>query len=591
MANLNDETKKNLGEEAPVAPEFIGKDPAAMTDPELIDAVKHTTGIDFGSEMVYRNDAERKLGQTPANYEEADAEEDAGSPPSPTATEKIPEDPPVVPGGSMFLTPEEAAKLGINTENGTQLDPEEAYRENVQKKVDQLRNAEREGYEKMESEAVRAEEERMKRLEATLSLPDDHPDKQKLLGDRKQMVADAQLDDTERRQADRTLEGVSGYDPEMLVPSYEMSDEEEDAATPKAEDKADPIPGDDDYGEFVRSLPLEHYIPTKTPVVTTKREPTVVEKVDDWNKKKNSQPLGDQAFFNAVAKFKKNNFGVKTIPLVNSGFFVDIVGSGVVDMQNMYMNVDKNTRMYDYQMEQMRVLIQNIVGTSPKINPNVLRDKIHYEDFDMIAYGHICATLDKVESVANCTECGKAFRMNGAPGELLLNMDELAEKAAQIRAADSIESVSLLSKYRVVNCVNGMTVTLGHPSYANGLGILNSFAAYYNNLPPLEANRFNSLLGTMRMIRKITLPNGIHTNSLLQIYEAIKLMTQEDLELVQHEISKMRKDVLKPKFGVREVRCPHCGKIVKNVEYEDLMNMLFFHTQLSGLLNEPMVQQ
>ncbi|MCM1531940.1 MAG: hypothetical protein NC114_06670 [Ruminococcus flavefaciens] len=591
MANLNDETKKAIGDES-VAPEIVGADLGAMSNPDLIKAVKETTGIDFSSNMVYRNAEEEKLGHTPADYSEADAAEDedseadAGS----SAAKKVESMFGEVPAGTTFMTPEEAAQLGIETQ-GTEINPEDAYKENVQKKVEQLRAAEREGYEAMEKAAVESEEERFKRLDATLNLPDDHPDKIKLLGDRKQMVADATLDEVDRRKADRVYEGIHGYDPEMLVPSYDMTEDEEKAETPTAEKEKDPDPGDDDYGEFIRNLPVEHYIPTDKPVVTTKREPTVVERVDDWSKRKNSQPLGDQAFANAVAKFKKNNFGVKTIPLVNSGFFVDIVGSGVVDMQNMYMNVDKNTRMYDYQMEQMRVLIQNIVGTSPKINPNVLRDKIHYDDFDMIAYGHICATLDKVESVANCTECGMAFRMNGSPTELLINMDELEERAAQIRASDSIESMSLLSKYRIVNCVNGMTVTLGHPSYANGLGILNSFAVYYNNMPPMEAKRFNSMLSTMRMIRKITLPNGIQTNSLLQIYEAIKLMTQEDLELVQHEIAKMRKDVLRPKFGVREVRCPHCGKIVKNIEYEDLMNMLFFHTQLSGLLNEKTVQQ
>lgn len=598
--NLNDATGKNFEkvDPAPAIP-ALGN-PEVMNDAQLIDAVKQTTGIDFSSEMVYRSPEEAAYGSTPANYEEMDAAEDVPpTPPTPVNTPK-----PItvndsmsddvvqsnIPGVGAMLSAEDAAKLGI-TGDGVKIDPEDAYKENVEKKVKQIRDAERQGYEAMESAAVQAEQERMDRLEATLALPDDHPDKIKLVGDRKAMSQPAQLTAKERREMDRIMEGVNGYDPSELVPGYTMDDAEITEETPKAEEKKDPVPEDDDYGEFIRSLPVSEFTPTQTPVIVTKRQPTINEITDDWTRKKNRQPLGDQAFTNAVAKFKRNHFGVKMVPLVNSGFFVDVVGTGVVDLQNLYMNVDPNTQMYEYQMEQMRVMIQNIVGATPRIDPNTLRDKIHFADAQMIAYGHICATLEKAESVTNCTECGMAFRTNGKPDELLMNMDKLAEKMELIRNASSIEENSLLNRYREITSVNGIIITLGHPSYANELGILNSFAAYYNHMTPQEANRFNSLLRTMYMIRKITLPNGVQTNSLYQIYEALKLISQEDLEMVQREVTKMYDEIIYPQFGIREVVCPHCGKIVKDVAYNDMLNMLFMHTQLSGYLNEPTDQR
>lgn len=579
--NLSDVTGKNF--EQPILGSEIG-DPAKMTDKELQNAIAATTGVDLTSRMVYRDAAEAKMGETPATYneldqvdDEAEREEDAVSA--------------AVPGVGSIMSPEEAAKLGISSEGGNVIDPEDSYRENMEKKVKQIREAEASGYQAMEDAAVQAEQERMDRLEATLALPDDHPDKIALLGDRKKAVETAERTERDRRESDRVLEGVGEYDPNDLIPGYTITDEEETAEVPKAEEPADPTPDDDDYGEFVRSLPVSEFTPTTTPVVVPKRTPAISEVPSDWNKKKNSQPLGDQAFLNAVAKFKKNNFGVVRVPLINSGFYIDVVGTGEVDLQNLYMNVDPDTQMYNYQMEQMRVLIQNVVGTTPKIDPTTLKDRIHYADFNMLAFAHVCATLDKAESVANCTHCGMAFRTNGKPSELLMNMDKLNEKAMLITNAATIDDYSLLSKYRRIVSSNGFIITLGHPSYANELGMLNSFVTYYNQMTSQEANRFSSLLHTMRMVRKIALPNGVQTNSLLQIYEALKLLNQEDLQLVQREISALYDEIIMPEFGIREVVCPHCGKVVKEVAYNDMLSLLFMHTQLNGYLHEKTEQQ
>lgn len=610
MANLSEATGKNIPEESGT-PTTPNKGPA--TGMSLEEAIKQTTGIDLSSTMVFASDKEREESMKPAAYRDdpdLDYAIEHGLPHpalqmgTPVEQTKVPEQTEEQPqkketkfedsmevvtsGGDTggFMSLEEAKSQGIDTTHGKVIRAEDAFQENLDKKVQRMKEAEKEYYEDMERVALESEEDRLARLEATFALPKDDPRRKALFGDNTNVIKDAEISEKERRQADKILTGIPGYDPEELVPSYTMTDDDEEKETPKAEEEKEPEPGDDDYAEFVRELPVSPFVPTENPIINWKREPTVEEVPSDWNKRRNSQPLGDQAFANAIAKFKKNRFGVVTVPLLNSGFTVDIVGSGVIDMQNMYMNVDRNTKMYDYQMEQMRILIQNIVGTTPKINPSVLRDKIHYADFQMIAFGHICATLSKLESVTNCTECGMAFRMNGAPSEQLLNMDELAERANMIRNATSIDEYSLLNKYRIIHTTGGITVTLGHPSYANELGILNSFSAYYNTMTPQEAYRFNSLLRTMYMIRKMVLPNGLQTNSLYQIYLGIKLMAQEDLELIQREISDMQNQIIRPKFGTREVVCPHCHKTVHDIESDDMLSMLFLHTQLSGYLNE-----
>ena len=115
--NLSDVTGKNF--EQPILGSEIG-DPAKMTDKELQNAIAATTGVDLTSRMVYRDAAEAKMGETPATYneldqvdDEAEREEDAVSA--------------AVPGVGSIMSPEEAAKLGISSEGGNVIDPEDSY--------------------------------------------------------------------------------------------------------------------------------------------------------------------------------------------------------------------------------------------------------------------------------------------------------------------------------------------------------------------------------------------------------------------------------------------------------------------------------
>ena len=548
---------------------------------ELVENIRETTGIDLSSEYITPERAE-EIKAARAAEKAAKAAALEGAP-----NTGLPTEPPTV-DGTRMMSVEEFRQMGGDT-TGERLTEEKAEQDAIRAHTERIKENEKADVEAMFDPVFASEEDRLKRLEATFALPKDDPRRKELFEGFKTdaQVAERSVTVEDVKESDRILKGVGGFDPDELMPSYTLDDKEADADTPKVEEKKEPTPDDDEeeYAEFVRNLPTATIEPFPDSPVTRTRMPQVNEVPSDWKKKKNSQMLGDQAFMNAVTRFKKERFGVVRAILPNSGFSVDVVGTGVVDMQDLYMNVSRHTKMYDYQMEQMRVLINNVVGTSPKVDPKILGTKIHYRDADMLAWAHICATLQTVEVVGNCTECGLAFRSTVDPRELLLNLDELAERRDMIDRADSIDDVSLMANYRVITSSDGMEITLGHPSFTNEFGILKNFVTYYNNMDPQTAYRFSSKLDTMYMIRKIILPNGIPANSLLQIFIALGMLSQEDMKLVDDEIEQMQKQIIRPKFGIRNARCPHCGKISGDIPYESMVNLLFMHTQVSEYLN------
>ena len=89
------------------------------------------------------------------------------------------------------------------------------------------------------------------------------------------------------------------------------------------------------------------------------------------------------------------------------------------------------------------------------------------------------------------------------------------------------------------------------------------------------------------MIRKIKLPDGTYANNIYQMYQALLIMSDVDLDVINKEATAMRDEIMVPKFGIKEARCPHCGKIIKDIPYESLLEMLFYHTTISSYLNNP----
>lgn len=389
----------------------------------------------------------------------------------------------------------------------------------------------------------------------------------------------------EARQSDNPE--VSPYE---LTPGYSDDDPDEtkdDSVSDQNEGKLDkdtpPDPGSEEYREYVRNLPVTDVEDDIESPLILIREPGV----SVIKKSGKNQVIGDQAFMNAITNFKKTTFGKMTVPMVNSGFRVDVVGTGVVDMQNLYMNISEGTSRYDYDIEKMKILIRNVVGTYPKIHSMDLGSMLHYRDYEMLSFAHVCATLKKVETLTNCTSCGQAFRMETDPTKLLLNRKEIYDQAMKIDNAPNIEACSLMTHYHEVDTAVGIRITLGHPSYAEYIRCITGFQSKLQELTPADQRRFSSMLPILIYVRKAELPIGTKSNNIYQHYLALGMLSSTDFDLVTAEVDKMNSEIIEPKYGIKEVRCPICGAVVKDIPYENLLDLLFIHTTVSGILSNP----
>lgn len=367
-----------------------------------------------------------------------------------------------------------------------------------------------------------------------------------------------------------------------FMPSYGADDDEikSDKETKMDETNAEEEV-EDEQTKYIRGLVNADTEPEGESAIEVKREQVITIKS---NRDKSGKVVGDQAFLNAINKFKKDNFRVVTVPMVNSGFMLDVVGSGAVDITMLYMGVDENTSIIDYELEKMKTIIKNVVGTSPRIDPMQLKNMIHYNDYQMMAYGHICATLNEIASVHTCTGCGKDFRITANPNELILNLDELKDKIDMIRNAKSIADISLLAINKKITTEDGYEVVIGHPSYIDMINLFTAVKSYTSKLSQSEALRFNRMTQLISMIRSFKLPNGLRANNAYQIYYGLNLLSDESYKLVTNEIVDFAKKAIIPKFGIKRVKCPHCGKINTDIPFDKLDDMIFFHTTVTRTL-------
>ena len=377
-------------------------------------------------------------------------------------------------------------------------------------------------------------------------------------------------------------------DVDDLLPSYYTSEEEEEMEaekeTPKADENEAPDVNDEAaYSEYIRNLEVAKVDPIDSVVRVVKNRQVDVVPAKD----KSGKFLGDQSFLNAINRFKRDNFTVISVPLVNSGFIADVVGTGEVDLTQLYTRVSEQTSRMDYDIEKMRTIIKNVVGTHPRIDAMQLRNKIHYRDFDMLAWGHICATLDTVEIVTNCDDCGKPFRITSSPRALLMNMDEMLKRQKEIEEADDINRYSLLVSNRKITTSNLFEITIGHPTYAEIIQQMGQLRKYATDgsFTQIETNRFINMADVLYQVRLIKLPNGVVTSNIHQVYHALNLLSEDDFKLVEDEIVDMRKEILEPKFGIAAVTCPHCGHAMHDIPYDGLDDLVFFHTMVSRMMN------
>ena len=395
----------------------------------------------------------------------------------------------------------------------------------------------------------------------------------------------------QQRVAERPFNPVAddadGSDTDDLIPSYGMDDidvedkPKADTPTPKKEeDDAPDIEDEAAYAEYIQGLEVASIEEGKTVVRTVKNRQLDTDTKDN----KSGKFIGDQSFMNSITRFKKDNFTVVSVPMVNSGFILDIVGTGGVDLTQLYTKVSRETSQMDYEIEKMKAVMKNVVGTHPRIDPMHLKKYIHYRDYNMMAWGHICATLDSVEIVANCDDCGKPFRITSSPRALLMNMDEILQRQAEIEAADDINRYSLLVSNRQIITSNMFEITIGHPNYAEIINQMGQLRKYAQQLGQIEAQHFIEKAQILYQIRQIKLPNGVITSNIYQTYLALTLLADDDYQMLVEEIDTMRKAIVEPKFGISTVKCPHCGHVLHDIPYENLDELVFFHTTVSRML-------
>lgn len=423
--------------------------------------------------------------------------------------------------------------------------------------------------------AVNDETQRLDRHDEALSDPDEV---ERITGNDAGNI----YTETKVPRSNRFIGSDSDYNVDDLLPSYD-NDEDQSASAP-SETKSDA--SEEEEAETDLSKELKTFevatVTTDFSIAKDVREKNV--KQVDSNRNKGPKIVQDQAFLNSIKKFKKDHYGVVSIPLVNSGFTISMVGTGVVDLTQLYTSVSDNITPMEYQIEQMRTMIRNVVSTNPRIDPNNLRNMIHFQDYSLMAFAHICATLDKVQTITNCVECGKPFRIEADPKSLILNMDKLKDPMERILNETSIEENSLLTKNNEFTSDDGFVVILGHPSYADIIRLYSEMKEYTKNMTTIESQSFNSMFSIFTLIREIKMPNGIKTSNTFQIYHALKLLKTEDMNVLGDIVKEMTSQIIVPKFGIQKVTCPHCGKVNTNIGYDSLQDMVFYHTQISGLL-------
>ena len=191
---------------------------------------------------------------------------------------------------------------------------------------------------------------------------------------------DATVRTTRRTEIDEG--GFASYatprvDPDDLVPSYDYEEEENEPSADGTESNEEERPtaeqSDSDYAKYIKNLEVSTVEEAEDPILITVKKKAKVEPVSSGRMSK-SKIVQDQAFLNAVNKFKRDNFRVVNVPLVNSGFSVDVVGTGPVDLTLLYRNIGQNTNDMEYELERMRTVLRNVVASHPQVDKNDLRN-------------------------------------------------------------------------------------------------------------------------------------------------------------------------------------------------------------------------
>lgn len=467
--------------------------------------------------------------------------------------------------GMIIMSPSE------NTEftGGQKIDDDYIMAEQS-RKVTELVNSKDDEILNLMEQAVTSEESRLETVPEVQEKADD--------------AAPSTESNIERNGVDSQYTDEGYLDTDDLVPMYSLEDAEEVDVEDKPEVISMPTNQEDSEEAFRRELKDMEIIDLPTsedPIVKLVRDRSAATITSVESQK--VKTLGDQAFLNAINKFKKDNFRTVQVPMINSGFTAEILGTGAVELTMLYSTVDEETSVIDYEIEKMKTILHNVVGTNPRISPESLKDMIHYNDYQMLAFGHLCATLAEVSTAHNCDECGKSFRINANPADLIINRDDLNARIEQIRTSTSVKELSLLSIDKKVETESGFSIVVGHPSYVDMINLFSAIKQYSTKMDKNNAKRFSEMSKVIAMVRYIMLPNGVKTVNAYQMYLALTMLSNEDYAAVVDVIDTFSKQAIIPQFGIPKAKCPYCGKTNVNIPYEKLDDIVFFHSMVTRL--------
>lgn len=394
-------------------------------------------------------------------------------------------------------------------------------------------------------------------------------------------------DELRRSSGDPDYAMISDAD---FTPSFDEYDEDEVNASTKTEEPAENYDTPEDVTNILANSPtVEFTNSVASPIQIVKNRKMRTEIVSSG--RLDSKVLADQAFINNANKFKSKNFRTVRVPLVNSGFSVDLVGTGANDLVMLYDDTDQHIGASEYELNCMKTIIRAVVGTEPRVDPNQLKNVIHHRDYEMMAYGHLCATLADVVFPYTCDKCNHTFKVKANTADLLLNAKELVPRIDAIKHSNNPAENSLMAADIKLTFESGFEVVIAHPSYYDEVVMLNALNHYITTLKPIEAIPLAKLATNLLYIKSITLPNGLRAANVYQTFKALRLMDLNENDQVIEAIKTLRKDVVEPKFGVANIECPHCHEILDEVTVDSVKQMVFFHIMVLQAEKETMRKQ
>lgn len=382
----------------------------------------------------------------------------------------------------------------------------------------------------------------------------------------------------------------SDMDDDMLYHTNGAMDEvvDTDLDDMEEESDADDTPTEADSIEqamqMIRDLPETKFSENESDVIHVSGE--VIKDIGVATIRKKSSKTsatGEQSFMNALANLKTSRYRRVNIPLVNTGVIATVIGTGAVDMQLLYSNVDNGTRAMDYEIERMKATLKGCIGTHPKMEGR-LADNIHYADYQMMAYARLCATFTELKLMGTCPECQGEMRFTANPVDALLNGEKMEERIAQINAAESMEDVSYMTtEYEMHIDDLDMTIRIGHPSYQQMLRVYDAMKSIMANTDAntaFDRENFWRYSRILPFIRSLRLGSGQVSPSIWQTYQALKFLSVSDFKELTDTIKPMTEAIITPEFGFSGLVCPHCGKVV-TIHYDTLDELIFYHIMVS----------